>query len=348
MLVLFLFLGALALLVTLLLFGFVGCGLSDLGTGPALDYPTTIKATACLVSYWRLGDSTPVPSATGAAKDQVGANNGTYQTMPASPADPIHYSPPAAGVATTGETPGILENYKSDPCFDTEGGAGYVQVPFTAQLNPPQFTFEAWVQPDPTLPADGNFYCLAESTGPPGFAGPETGWGLYLGPSAPGNTDGPFWQVWMGSGPHLVGPAFNRVAIANNSDPDALVGTILRLTYLALTFDTDGNFNLWLYYPDTNQSIDGCPNLRGAQVSVGTGFVPNNDPSQGGGGDFFIGTGSNLVPTATPLPTTRLYPFKGKIQEVALYNCSLVPAPAPAVPCALEKLIIHELAGGNI
>ena len=33
MMVVFLFLGALALLVTLLLFGFVGCGLDEFGTG---------------------------------------------------------------------------------------------------------------------------------------------------------------------------------------------------------------------------------------------------------------------------------------------------------------------------
>ena len=36
-----------------------------------------------------------------------------------------------------------------------------------------------------------------------------------------------------------------------------------------------------------------------------------------GKGDFFIGAGSNL--TSNP-STQRLYPFKGKIQEVALYK----------------------------
>ncbi len=344
MIVVLLFLGALALLVTLLLFGFVGCSLDTMGECTSCDYSATIETVPgppALVSYWRLGDSTPLPSATGAAHDEVGGNNGTYETLSA-PANPTHYSPPAAGVATAGETPGILELYPSDPCFDTKGGAGFVQVPFKPELNPAQFTFEAWVSPDPTLPADGNFYCLAESTGPPGFSGPQTGWGLYLGPSAAGASDGPYWQVWMGSGPQLIGPSFNRVAIANGSDNP----TQLKLTYLALTFDASNNLQLWLYYPDTNQNLD-CNGVRGAQASVGTSFVPNNDPSQGGGGDFFIGTGSNLVPTAPP-PTTRLYPFKGKIQEVALYNVTLVPPPAPGVPCALETLGIHESAGGNL
>jgi hypothetical protein len=336
MIVIFLFLGALALLVTLLLFGFVGCGLDEMGELSPTDYSATIEATTCLVSYWRLGDSTPVPSATGAAVDQVGGNPGTYLTVPATAtADGLRYSPATAGVGTAGETPGLLETYPSDPCFDTNGG--YVQVPFTIQLNPLEFTFEAWVSPDPSIQNDGFFYCLAESTGPPGLGPREIGWGLYLGPSAPGASDGPYWQVWMGSGPSLIPgpPPFNRVAIANGSDNP----TQLRLTYLALTFDASNNLQLWLYYPDTNQSLD-VQHLQGAQNPSVNNFFQNDT------GDFFIGTGSNLFPTEGA-PAHRLYPFKGKIQEVALYNCSLVGS-APNFNGLASNLGVHELAGGNI
>ena len=82
MIVVFLFLGALALLVTLLLFGFVGCSLDTMGELTRRDYSAAYRDTPGLVSYWRLGDSTPVPSATGAAVDEVGGNNGTYLTLP--------------------------------------------------------------------------------------------------------------------------------------------------------------------------------------------------------------------------------------------------------------------------
>jgi hypothetical protein len=339
MIILFLFLGALALLVALLLFGFVGCSTIIPALGE--DYAGVIEQTGGLVSYWRLGDAhdtTPIPN--GAAVDQVGGNNGTYLTLPSGGGSPNHYSPPVAGVATVGAIPGLLAiPQDSDPCFDTEGGAGYVQVPFKAELNPPQFTFEAWVSPDPILSVspDGNFYCLAESTGPPGFSGPQLGWGIYLGPSAPGHADGPFWQVWMGFGPGAApGGQYQLVLLANKSNPPAQAGTELTLTYLALTFDGD-LLQLWLYYPYNNQSLD-CNDVAavlGDEVSV-TNIVPNNS------GDFFIGTGSNLVPAA-PLPTTRLYPFRGRIQEVALYNVSLVSG-----SCGIDTLASHVAASGNL
>ena len=335
MMVVLLFLGALALLVTLLLFGFVGCSLDTMGLLDTTDYSAAVESTPGLVSYWRLGDSTPVPSATGAAHDEVVGNNGNYLTVPATATpDNLRYSPATAGMGTAGVTPGLLGNFPSDPCFETKGG--YVQVPFTPQLNSLQFSFEAWVSPDPSIQNDGFFYCLVESTGPPGLGPREIGWGLYLGPSAAGASDGPYWQVWMGSGPSLIPgpPPFNRVAIANGSDNP----TQLRLTYLALTFDASNNLQLWLYYPDTNQSLD-VQHLRGAQNPSVTNFFQNDS------GDFFIGTGSNLFPTAGA-PANRLYPFKGKIQEVAFYNNSLVGA-APTYNGLAQILGVHEATGGN-
>ncbi len=339
MIVVFLFLGALALLVTLLLFGFVGCGLDEMGLLSTPDYPTAIKSTPGLLAYWRLEEpsSTPVPSHGGAAIDQVGGHNGDYSVLPATATpDNNRYSPPTTGVITLGVTPGLLSNYPTSPCIKTDGG--FVQVPFDPILNPPQFSFEAWVSPDPSIQNDGFFYCLAESTGPPGLGPKLTGWGLYLGPTTPGPfPDGPYWQVWMGAGPQLVGSPFNRVAIANGSTNP----TQLRLTYLALTFD-GSNLQLWLYYPDTNQTLD-VQHLRGAQNPTASFHV--NDASSIGQGDFFIGTGSNLFPNAGP-PANRLYPFKGEIQEVALYNGSLV-GPPPNFNGLASILGVHELTGGS-
>ena len=52
---LYFLIGALALLVTELLFGFVGCGFSASVGSPSQDYPTSVKSTADLVAYWRPG-----------------------------------------------------------------------------------------------------------------------------------------------------------------------------------------------------------------------------------------------------------------------------------------------------
>ena len=70
-----------------------------------------------------------------------------------------------------------------------------------------------------------------------------------------------------------------------------------------------------------------------------------NDTSMAGGGDFFIGTGSNLFPSVGS-PHQRLYPFKGKIQEVALYNKDLSGGP-PDYPGVTTTLGPHEVAGGK-
>jgi hypothetical protein len=129
-------------------------------------------------------------------------------------------------------------------------------------------------------------------------------------------------------------PQFNRVAIANGSDNP----TLIRLTYLALTFDASNNLQLWLYYPDTSQSLD-VQHLRGAQNPSVPSFHSNDS------GDFFIGVGSNLFPMEAP-PANRLYPFKGQIQEVAFYNTSLV-GPAPNFNGLASILGVHEATGGN-
>jgi hypothetical protein len=332
--------GALALLVTLLLFGFVGCGAHLSAPDPG-EYATKVESTQGLVAYWRLGESsaTAVPSSGGAAKDGAkdpypGDFPGDYSKLvPVSTANDQLHSPATLGEIILGKSPGLLEvpSQAYFPCIDTDGG--YVQVPWHDELNPPQFTLEAWVSPIAGVDSK-YFYCLAESTGPQGLGPKKTGWGLYLGPSDLTNPDpaGPlFWQVWMGDGTKL-----NRVAIAKPGFSQ------LRLTYLALTFDGSQNLQLWVYFPDTNMDI----NL----LETSALDIPNppiifhrNDASPDGQGDFFIGTGSNL--TSIPFSFDRLYPFKGKIQEVALYKTDLS---APNNTGVQTILATHELSGGNL
>jgi hypothetical protein len=336
--------GALALLVTLLLFGFVGCDLV-FGLDPPDpcegDYHEVVKATTDLVAYWRLGEpaATPVPSSGGAAKDEVGGFHGDYFKLnPVPNPDNLRHSPATTGSIILGITPGLLELEPQDafPCVQTDGG--YVQVPFDDQLNPPQFTLEAWVSPDPFLDPRF-FYCLVESTGPavPGLLGKKTGWGLFLGPSEINNPNpaGPlFWQVWMGDGNQ-----FKRVAIAKPDFPTPGFSH-LRLTYLVLTFDGIANLQLFLYFPNTEQEL--TFEALQALTPPSSIIFHRNDASTAGQGDFFIGTGSNLTILGAP---QRLYPFKGKIQEVALYKRDLS---APNNAGIQSTLRCHETAGGNL
>jgi hypothetical protein len=334
--------GTLALLVTVLLFGFVGCG-AYITEAPDLSgtYGDAVKSTPGLVAYWRLGEpvATPVPSSGGAAKDDFGSFPGDYNKLaPVSTPDDQLHSPATMGKILLGVNPGLLELKPQDThftCINTEGG--YVQVPWAEELNPPQFTFEAWVSPDPLL--DPQYvYCLAESTGPQGLGQKKNGWGLYLGPSDLNNPDpaGPlFWQVWMGDGTQL-----NRVAIAKPDFPTPGFSQ-LRLTYLALTFNGIQKLQLWLYFPDTGQNLS-LNQLQALDTPTSPVVFHRNDASPDGKGDFFIGTGSNL--TSNP-STQRLYPFKGKIQEVAFYGVDLS---APNNAGVQTTLAGHEMSGGNL
>ncbi len=337
----FFLMGALALLAAVLLLGFVGC-YAHLSTDIHGEYGTAVESTPGLVAYWRLGEpaATPVPSSGGAAKSEVGGFHGDYNRLvpEASTNDQLH-SPATSGRIKLGVFPGLLEIplQKHFTCIDTDGG--YVQVPWAEALNTPQFTLEAWVSPTADLDPR-YFYCLVETTGPQGLGQKKTGWGLYLGPLDINNPSpaGPlFWQVWMGDGINQ----YNRVAIAKPDFPTPGFSQ-LRLTYLALTFDGSQKLQLFLYFPDTGQEIS-LAQLQALEIPNPPINFQRNDATADGQGDFFIGSGSNL--TLIPFSLDRLYPFKGKIQEVALYERDLS---APQNSGVQNTLAGHELSGGNL
>jgi hypothetical protein len=350
MLVWYFLLGALAVLAALLLFGFVGCGLDEIGTGPSTDYPTTIQQTSDLVAYWRLGEpvSTPVavignPTPPGdvafSANNQHNPNdpsnpfNGSYFRLNPAGSDTKRQSNKTPGTLTLGVTPGILQLLPASTCVQVNGG--FVQIPFSPALNPQAFSLEAWVVPydegfDPGPPY---YQCIAESTGPPGLGPRSSGWGLYIGPQTPNDPPGSpyYWQVWMvDSSNEFRQVATSFVPVVSN-----------RSFYVVLTFNPLGNppnLQLFLYAPDTQQDLS----LNGVRFLTANviGFKPNTN------GDFFIGAGSNLFPAAAGPPAQRLYPFNGRIQEVALYNVDLSGG-APNDGGIMTTLGPHEAAGGN-
>ena len=299
-----------AVLVILPLFGFIGCNFHPGALPDPGAYAPTIENTPGLVAYWRLGEAstTLVPSSGGAAVDQQGGFDGDYGVLAPAAGDDQRHSPSTAGTISLGVTPGLLidtdqaPNQSQETCIQVDGG--YVQIPGKDALNPPVFTFECWIdltgfdqQPQ------GDYYCLVESTGPANGADPRsTGFGLYLGPQDPNAPAGPyFWQVWMGDGTE-----FRQVAVGTQ----VVDASQSKLTYLALTFlgnhnsvndghgnDLNYNLALYLYRPDTGQDLSAA-NLQALTSSVNS-FIPNT-VANGGGGDFFIGTGSNLFPSVPP------------------------------------------------
>jgi len=323
-----------AVLLVLILFGFVGCDhFYGLEQNPLPGYSDNIKSEPSLVAYWRLGEpsSTPVPS-TGTAIDQVGGRNGNYNSIPIN-ADAKRHSFGAPGTITLGNTPGLLEltsptDETKDPCIEVNGG--FVEVPFDAVLNPSPFTFEAWVFPEFGGDPPNNFYCLVESSAPEGGVQKKLGFALYAGPANPSSVQPqPYqWQVWMGNGQN-----FQQVAVASDNVK------FDQITYLALTFDPGApapNLILYVYYPGTGQDIS-FNSVAKIQGSV-TNYRPNN---QGGGGTLLIGMGRNVFPGVQVDPVALqplLYAFSGKIQEVALYSTALI----------IDTLAKHEMAGGMI
>ncbi len=324
----------LAVVVILFLFGFVGCD-QVLGLDPIAvpGYDANIKAETSLVAYWRLGEpaGTPVPS-TGTAIDQLSVHPGNYNSAVIT-ADAKRHSPDAPGTITLGIKPGLLEVTKPtdetvDPCIEVNGA--FVEVPFDAVLNPSPFTFEAWIYPEFGIAPLYNFYCLFESSAPAGGGQKKLGFGLYAGPANPaGPMTQPYqWQVWMGNG-----TGFQQVAVASDNV------LFNQITYLALTYDPGlpaPNLILYVYYPGTNQDLS-FNSVAKIQGNV-TNYRPNN---QVGGGSSLIGMGRNLFPgvMVDPVPLQPfLYPFVGKIQEVALYNKAL----------SLEVLGRHYMAGGML
>ena len=139
-------------------------------------------------------------------------------------------------------------------------------------------------------------------------------------------------------------PAIHRplVRLRFNSDkhPDFLPYFQMKFkhtTYLALTFDGT-NLQLFLYLPGTGQDLDA---IAGQISALFPQFKPVDSTILG---DFYIGSGSNLYTAVPGIPAQRLYPFKGYIQEVALYNVDL-SAPNNQ---GLGNLGGHEQSGGDI
>jgi hypothetical protein len=302
----------LVLLVLLSLIRFVGCKYtSPTSTGPGLQtYGDVVLSDPNLVSFWRLGE----PAGTGAgatAVDEKHVHDGTYRTFD------LQANAPFRSPATA--HPPILSAGESSlvpPQTSVRVDGGYVDVAFSAALNPPQFTIEAVVLPEWDPAETGVFRCVMASREETAAAPIRRhGYILYAGPTLDPVTAQVVdptarWQVWVGTG-------------ADNALWQWLVGPAVEAgpTYLAATCD---GVTLKLFVANEAMDLD----APGAQMTVT--YSPNP------GKPFYIGMGGTERPIPNPGP---LYPFKGRLQEVAVYNAVL---PDEAF---FNRLVAASLAG---
>lgn len=288
-----------------LLAPFVGCALDRSGllptdsiSPPAPDYGALILGEPQLVAYWRLGE----PAGTGAtdpAADATGAHPGTYRTadLAAGAQSPETAHPP---VLSAGQDP-LVPTAVGQTSVRVNGG--YVRVPFAAALNPPKvpgFSVEAWAHPEWDAGETGVFRCVTASREDTGMA--KHGYIIYAGPQLDPVTFAVVdpamrWQAWVGDGATwkmLLGP------------PVQLALT----TYLLITYDGATEA---FQFDAVNDATD-------LQTYAPATMTASYSPSPAAGArPLYIGMG------APELPVPR-FPFRGRLQDVAVYSAPLTGA----------------------
>jgi hypothetical protein len=176
-----------------------------------------------------------------------------------------------------------------------------------------RFSVDLLVRPEWDIANERNFYSVVDySNFVPGLgaSGPNrnAGFAIYAGPDDPSNPASPItWQLWIGTGNGferafpIVGIGGPRVSAEN--------------TYLAIEFGS----RVFLHAYTLHVNIDD------AEVElVRSAYVPATDPDPtrlplrvGISGAF-----AGLIPPF-PSPQAFIYPFVGRIAEVAIYNTDL-------------------------
>src|SRR6266446_26542 len=124
---------------------------------PRADYSSTVLSQ-CPVGYWRLNETTPPPL------PSIATNLGTLQ----SGADGDYSGFPTKGV------PGALGGADKAVSFDG-GFTQWATTGYQPDLNPTNFTIEAWLNPGTDTPAGGLRCALASMHS----GSPRAGWLIY-------------------------------------------------------------------------------------------------------------------------------------------------------------------------
>jgi len=314
-----------AAMAVLALFRFTGCALivdfDDYKT--EADYSSTVESDTPL-AYWRLGEghgaepspspSVPnVPISGGVAKDEMGQHDGTYKAvMLKRPApSPLPDDSPAASGTLSLEAPGLLELNEQDKTSMNADG-GFVEVPFASSLNLPSFSVEALVRPGWSAADRGLYrsvvtFCMIDVTP----AAPKAfGFGLFAGPppgAPPGAPD--VWQIWLGDG----------TTFKPFKDPsrDLTPVDFTKTNYLGIAYDGAAKkLDMFVYVAGASLDSGAVHPLAGVSVPA---YSPVNDPTQ----SLLIGMHRPPIGSGVSGAFPLYHPFKGQIQEVALYGKAL-------------------------
>jgi Concanavalin A-like lectin/glucanases superfamily len=282
-------------LVVVLLLGFVGCELPTQGTGPTpIPYQDLIVGTLGLIRYWPLADS-PVPDPPGTnyvafiEPTQMGAQVGWHTDDPrpssSNPSGPSGFETTSAE-ASGAITLGAAGLLDTDTATSMSFDGGYVEFNPEPALNPP---------PTPGFTIEAWVY--------PEWDGAEIGVDRVVVSSFDTSTGGCGFILLKNSDNHWA----VRIGTGDDSGPWFAAGDSItpHLTYhLLATYD--GNTNTLALY------VDGAPSGENTPPSP---YAPNLGGIFGG---FYIGAAPGFG------GSDPIYPFKGRIQAVAIYNRPLI------------------------
>ncbi len=297
-----------AVLAVIMLFRFAGCTFSNTLTGED-SYPDEVKKDNP-TWYYRLQE-TGIPAT---AADEMNHKQGTYGVSPSPLDDPLNLSPKVLTPSIELGAPSIVPKDSNTTAVKFNGSDVFATGPLG---NLQKFTVEAIVHPGwDVMNGKGFFYCVFEnSMFLPGQGAPpprkNAGFAIFAGPHDPSNaTTSPYcWQLWVGTGTD-----FQR---ANPVVGGPVPPVDAEDTYLAVTFNDTQAF-LYVYTKGGDIDMISHELIRPPYLRA---THPPGDISLRIG----IAGGSAALVPPFPGPTGLLYPFVGRMAEVAIYETVLDP-----------------------
>ncbi len=146
---------------------------------------------------------------------------------------------------------------------------------------------------------------------------------IYAGPE-PGQNSGPdIWQVWLGNGTTFA-------PITSNTNNPLPFVDFTKTNYVAVTYDGSTQLlNLYTYVAGIEMDNSPFNTVHDFNVSS---YQPNTNPNS----PLLIGM--NQVPIGSGSNVPLFHPFKGRIQEVAIYSKALT----------FGRIVSHIGAGLNL
>src|SRR5262249_987427 len=148
-----------------------------------------------------------------------------------------------------GTQPGLVQELPDATAITVQGG--HVRVGWAADLNPPQFTLEAFCRAKWNRQVRGFYYTLLSSYSKQANAG----YAVYGGPVDPNDPQSEYhWQVWVGTGAALE--QLKVKPTGRPGDPGLRIEDAD--TYLVVTYDGTNKYRVYIYHssPGAERDLD--------------------------------------------------------------------------------------------